>query len=192
MQRCFRKFRPHVSVQHALGELRCLETLYTDMIKKYERERDECLIKFKQASSKSEKMRILRKRKMLSVHIGHCESRITSCAQRQYSLEQLELTRMQIKAVETTSKVFRKFTKYQSIQRVEDMQDNMEELMDVLTDMNDLLAEPIVQLSVDDEMDIEAEFAELNKDPEEPEFNLPEAPTNTIITIGEGREMEAV
>lgn len=184
--RCFRKFRPQVSVQHALGELKCVEALLRDMMKKYEKECRGCLEEFRQTKEKRRKILILKKKKTIELHIKQCESRITSCIQRQYSLEQLELTRMQIKAVETTSKVFRKFTKYQSLQKVEDMQDNMEELMEKLTDMGDLLATPIIQLTIEDYEDIDAEFETLE---DHGSIELPEAP-NTTIAIGVAKDIE--
>ena len=78
------------------------------------------------------------------------------CVQKQYALEQLEVTKMQVEAIRSSTSVFRTFSKYNPIQKIEDLQSQMEDMTEDLADVTQLLTG-----SVMDDFDEEALEAEL-------------------------------
>ena len=65
--------------------------------------------------------------------------------QKQYALEQLNITAMQIEAMKATAKVFRSFTKTHSIDKLEQLQGNMEDLQDQIMEINETIgASPLL------------------------------------------------
>ena len=79
------------------------------------------------------------------------------CLQKQCALEQLEITRMQIRAIQRTSRIFKMFTRKHAIEKVERLQETMAELQEDMMDVTDLLAEPLGA----DDLNVEEELAEM-------------------------------
>jgi len=160
--------------------MRQVEAVLQDMVLKYERIRRETKVKFSQESKKSRKLLHLKKIKTLDYHINQCELKIASCVHKQYSLEQLEITRLQINAIKASSSVFKSFSKYHSVHKIEDLQDQMEEYVEDLTDVTNLLSSGTIDF--DDEA-LEQELLQLENEPEGAIEEMPVVPTHKPRSI---------
>ena len=162
-------------MKQAIKEMRQVEAVLGDMVSKYERIRRETMIKLKQADKKSRKLLHLKKIKTLDFHIQQCEMKIAACVHKQYSLEQLEITRLQINAIKASTSVFRSFSKYNPINKIEDLQDTMEELTEDLSDVTNLLSSGTVEFN---EEELESELLAMEQEPENTIEELPQVPTH--------------
>ena len=81
---------------------------------------------------------------------------MTVCTQKQCSLEQLEITKMQLDAIKSTSKIFKRFTNRHTVEKVEQLQESMCALQDDMMDISDILNQPTL-----DDLDVEDELEEL-------------------------------
>ena len=170
MLRCFKK---PISVEKAIKEMRQVEAVLQDMIHKYERIKNETKVKFKEEVTKRRKLMHLRRIKTLEHHITQCEAKLISCVNKQYALEQLEISKMQIEAIKSSTSIFKSFSKYNPIHKIEDLQESMEERLEDLADITDLLTTGTV------EFDEEELLAELNDiEGEQMVEEMPEVPTS--------------
>lgn len=168
----FRCFKKPISVQKAIKEMRQVEAVLQDMIHKYERIKKEAKCKFNQELIKRRKLVHLRRIKTLEHHITQCEAKLIACVNKQYALEQLEVSKMQIEAIKSSTRIFKSFSKYNPIHKIEDLQETMEEKLEDLADVSDLLTSGTVEFDEDELM------AELNViEGEQIEEDLPVAPT---------------
>ena len=172
MLRCFKK---PVSVEKAIKEMRQVEAVLQDMIHKYERIKTETKVRFAEEPIKRRKLMHLKRIKTLEHHIVQCEAKLIACVNKQYALEQLEVAKMQIEAIKSSTSIFKSFSKYNPIHKIEDLQETMEERLEDLTDISELLTTGTV------EFDEEELMAELNDiEGEQIEEDLPEVPTNAL------------
>lgn len=143
-----------------ITELKQLDMSLREMVYKYEiqleRTNDELKQKIAEKSSKERLFVLLRRRKILCGYLSQCENQMTVCTQKQCSLEQLEITKMQLDAIKSTSRIFRRFTNRHTVEKVEMLQESMCALQDDMMDISDILDQPLIT-----EFDVEEEFAEL-------------------------------
>lgn len=169
----FRCFKKPVSVEKAIKEMRQVEAVLQDMIHKYERIKTETKTKFKEETARRRKLMHLKRIKTLDHHITQCEAKLIACVNKQYALEQLEISKMQIEAIKSSTSIFKSFSKYNPIHKIEDLQETMEERLEDLADITDLLTTGTVEFD-DDEL-----LAELNDiEGEQMVEEMPEVPTN--------------
>ena len=173
MFRCWR--RREINLKQAVRDMRQVEAVLQEMVSKYERIRKETMTKLKEADKKSRKLLHLRKIKTLDFHINQCELKMTACVHKQYSLEQLEVTRLQINAIKSSTSVFRSFSKYNPIHKIEDLTDQMEELTEDLSDVTNLLSSGTVDF---DEAELEQELLQMEREPEGAIEEFPAVPTH--------------
>ena len=171
----FRCWKREVDLKKAIKDMRQVEEVLQSMVSKYERIRRDTMQKLKQANKKSRKLLHLKKIKTLDFHINQCELKIATCVHKQYSLEQLEITRLQINAIKASTSVFRSFSKYNPIHKLEDLQDTMEELTDDLTDVTNLLSSGTVEF---DDDALEQELLQMEQEPEGAIEDMPQVPTH--------------
>ena len=176
----FRCWRREVDLKKAIKDMRQVECVLQDMILKYERIRKETKQKFAQSTKKSRKMLHLKKIKTLDFHINQCELKIATCIHKQYSLEQLEITRMQIQAIKSSTSVFKSFSKYNPINKIEDLQDTMQELTEDLTDVTNLLTSGNIEF---DESELERELLAMENEEEGAIEELPIVPTHKPMAV---------
>ena len=141
-----------------ITELRQLDMSLREMVYKYEIQLDRTNAELKQKVSdkapKDRLMILLRRRKILLGYLGQCENRLTVCTQKQCSLEQLEITRMQLNAIKSTGRIFKRFTKKHTVERVELLQESLCALQDDMMDISDILDQPVIDdVDVDDELE---------------------------------------
>lgn len=108
--------------------------------------------------------------------------KIASCVHKQYALEQLEVTRMQIDAIKASTSIFKSFSKYNPIEKIEDLQEKMQESLEDLSDVSDLLSTSTLEF---DEEELLLELNEMNDICEQMVEELPEAPTHLPLTKSE-------
>lgn len=172
----FRCFKKPVSVEKAIKEMRHVEAVLQDMIHKYERIKVETRAKFREETTKSRKLMHLKRMKTLDHHITQCEAKLIACVNKQYALEQLEITKMQIQAIKSSTSIFKSFSKYNPLHKIEDLQDTMEERLEDLADVTDLLTSGTVEFDEDELL------AELNDmDGEQMVEEMPEVPTKIPV-----------
>jgi DNA-binding ferritin-like protein len=173
MLRCFK--RREINLKQAVRDMRQVEEVLQSMVSKYERIRKETMQKLKEADKKSRKLLHLKRIKTLDFHINQCELKIAACVHKQYSLEQLEITRLQINAIKASTSVFRSFSKYNPIHKIEDLQDTMEELSEDLSDVTNLLSSGTVDF---DEEELESELLQMEQEQEGALEEMPAVPTH--------------
>ena len=184
----FRCFKTSVSPERAIRQMREVEGVLHDMVVKYERLRRLAKTSFAQESKKSRKMIHLKKIKTLDHYIQHCENKISVCVQKQYALEQLEVTKLQVEAIRASTSVFKRWSKYNPIDKIEDLQDTMEEQFAELADITGLLEQSSLQF---DEDELMAELAQMETD-EQMQEELPQVPSVPIPRVDGGSRHIAV
>ena len=176
----FRCLKKSVSVEKAIKEMRQVEAALQDMVYKYEKIKSETKIKFREETTKRRKLMHLKRIKTLEHHITQCEAQLVTCMNKQYALEQLEITKMQIEAIKSSTSIFRNFSKYNPLHKIEDLQETMEEGLEDLADITDLLTSGTVEIDEDELM------AELNDMEEEHMVEeMPEVPTKMPSTYSQ-------
>ena len=143
-----------------ITELKQLDMSLREMVYKYdiqlEKINNELKIKVAEKAPKDRLMVLLRQRKVLRNYLTQCENRMTVCTQKQCSLEQLEITKMQLDAIKSTSKIFKRFTNRHTVEKVEQLQESMCALQDDMMDISDILNQPTLN-----DFDVEDELEEL-------------------------------
>ena len=102
----------------------------------------------------------LRRKKIITHHITQCEQKIDVLVQKQYQLEQLNITIMQIHALRDTTKIMKNFTQTNNIEKIEQLTDTMNELQDNIMDINESLNTDILDF---DDDELEHELNELKR-----------------------------
>jgi len=171
----FRCFKKPISVEKAIKEMRQVEAVLQEMIHKYEKIKNETRVKFKEETVKRRKLMHLKRIKTLEHHITQCEAKLIACVNKQYALEQLEVSRMQIEAIKSSTSIFKSFSKYNPIDKIEDLQESMEEKLEDLADISALLTSGTVEFDEDELM------SELNDiDGEQIVEEMPVAPSGKL------------
>lgn len=99
-----------------------------------------------QGHSKSSLLSKLRRKKLLLHYMDQCRKRIDAIAQKQFAVEQLEITAMQIESMRITSGVFKRFTTGHNIDKLEELQSTVEDLHDQIMDINEALDTPMLDM----------------------------------------------
>ena len=117
----------------------------------------------------------LRKRKIITHYMNQCDKKIESLFDKQYALEQLNITAMQIQALKNTTTVMKRFAKTYDIEKLEKLQDDMQELHAEIMDIDETLQVDLLNI---DEAELEEELRELQKMPVNPmsTVSFPEVP----------------
>ena len=136
--------------------------LLQEMLSKYSRQLQEVEgdIRYglKHGHSKPVLLSKLKKKKLILHYMDQCRKKIDVILHKQYALEQLNITSMQIEAMKGTSQVFKRFTRIHSIEKIEELQGNIEDLQDQIMEINETIGtEPMMF----DEEELEKELNEL-------------------------------
>ena len=85
--------------------------------------------------------------------MNQCRQRINQVMQKQYAVEQLNLTAMQIEALQETVGVFQTFNKKHNMDKIEELQSTMADLTDQVMDINETIgSEPLLDDFDEDEL----------------------------------------
>ncbi len=154
--------------------LKNIENMTTEMLSKYRRQVEEIEAEVKhglnRGYNKQSLITKLRRKKIITQYMNQCQHKIDTIIQKQYQLEQLNITIMQIDALRDTTKIFKQFTKTHSIEKIEQLTETINDLQDDIMDINDTINTPIIEF---DEHELEHELETINARPE----------TNVIATF---------
>jgi len=168
-----------IKILDCIHQLQEVENTLQQLIHKYDtqilQEKKKILPKIR---DKSACMVHLRTIHIIKHHKNNLEHRLTTCMQKRYHLESLNVTKMQIKAVKTTTNAFKSFLQQHDIDRIEALQENITGMIDQACEINEVLTRNVTDLDFD-ESDLESEYQELILQPQEfPVYPiLPEVPT---------------
>jgi len=166
---CFKS--PSVQVVECIHQLQDVEKTLQLIINKYESQiKNELRLVRAKMHRKSDCMRHMRTVHMIRHHKTNMENRLTSCMNKRYQIESLNVTKMHIKAVQTTTKTYRQFLDEHDIEKVERLQETLTEMIEDACEINDTLTAPQSAYEVDDD-EIEREYDSICA-----EIQLPVAP----------------
>lgn len=152
------------------------------MLRKYQRKLDDIQKDILQSIRAKENKDILihklRRKKVVLHHMNVCRRKIETLLQKQYALEQLNITKMQLTAIKNTVKVFKIFNKKHSLEKIEDLQDTLEELSSQFLDVESCLSEASPLIDFDDS-ELEKELDLLAAQPLEL-LEFPTVPTTFV------------
>lgn len=172
-----------VKILDCIHQLQDVETTLQQLIHRYEvqilGEKKKILTKIR---DKSSCIVHLRKIHIIKHHKKNLESRLTSCMQKRYHLESLNVTKMQINAIKTTTSAFHSFLKQHDIKKVEELQDNIEDMIEQACEINEVLSREETFTDLD-ETELEEEYQQLISNPID--LVLPEVPNQPIQTSEE-------
>jgi len=171
----------HKCLQH----LRKIDMLLQEMLSKYGRQLAELEMDIKsgirRGLSKPTLLTKLRKKKILLHYMNQCRKKIDAIVQKQYALEQLNITAMQIEAMKGTAKVLKTFTKTHNIDKIEQLQENMVDLQEQIMEINDTIgSDPLLF----DEAELMEELNEIASEPDitpVATISFPVVPENKIV-----------
>jgi len=159
--------------------------LLQEMLSKYGRQLAELEMDIKsgirRGLSKPTLLTKLRKKKILLHYMNQCRKKIDAIVQKQYALEQLNITAMQIEAMKGTAKVLKTFTKTHNIDKIEQLQENMVDLQEQIMEINDTIgSDPLLF----DEAELMEELNEIASEPDitpVATISFPVVPENKIV-----------
>lgn len=131
----------------------------------------------------------LRRKKIITHHITQCEQKIDVLVQKQYQLEQLNITIMQIDALRDTTKLMKNFTKTNSIEKIEQLTDTMNELQDNIMDINETLNTDVLDF---DEDELERELNKMNQTEPNIIATFPVVPQDEILSPKAGEKLRLI
>jgi len=108
-------------------------------------------------------------------HKENMERRLAACMNKRYQLESLNVTKMHIKAVKTTTKTYRQFLNEHDIQKVEQLQDTLSEMIEDACEINQVINETPSLFEVDED-EVQREYDTICA-----ELQLPEVPTTMPV-----------
>lgn len=91
-------------------------------------------------------------------HKQNMEKRLTACMNKRYELETLNITKMHIKAVQSTTRTYRQFLDENDIEKVERLQDTLAEMIEDACEINQLQLSNTPTAFEVDEDEIEREY----------------------------------
>tara|TARA_E500000178_G_C17007807_1_gene749046 strand:- start:154 stop:630 length:477 start_codon:yes stop_codon:yes gene_type:complete len=117
----------------------------------------------------------LKRKKIAEYYISLCDKKINVMLDKEFALEQLNITSMQIDALKNTVSIFKTFNKNNNYKKIEELQSQYEELTDDITDINDMLQnQPYIDI---DDDELENELNDLIKEP----LKMPISTTEDLV-----------
>jgi len=149
------------------------------MLRKYQRQHDDLhrdiLTSLREKGDKQLMLHKLRRKKIILHYMESTRKKIASIVSKQYALENLNITRLQLQAIKDTVKVFKVFNKSHSYEKIDNLKDQLEELTDQFMDVENLITEESSLLQFDDS-ELEEELNQLN----DGSLSFPEIPMHEI------------
>ena len=160
------------------------------MLKKYQRQHDDLhtdiLTSLKRKEDKQVLLHKLRKKKIVLHYMESTRKKIDNIICKQYALENLNITKLQLSAIKESVKVFKIFNKTHSYEKIEDLRDQLDELTTQFMDVNSILTEESPLLDFDD-TELEQELTTLNDT-----VDFPTVPMHEIeLSVAKGNQTTA-
>lgn len=159
----------------SLQHLRQTDSLLEQTLAKYQRQIDDIETQVKSGLRSGVNKQILlsklRRKKIIMFYSEQARLKRDQIVQRQFALEQLNITTMQLEAMKKTASVFRNFNRvHGSIDKIEQLQDTIEEHADQLLEIDSIINKEIALDWTEDEL--EQELNELVAEPQEIELEV--------------------
>lgn len=159
-------------VIECIHQIQDVEKTLQRLIDKYETQiRNEQRLVRQKIHRKPDCMRHMRTIQIIRHHKGNLSKRLSACMAKRYQLESLNVTKMHIKAVKTTTKTYRHFLNEHDIEKVEQLQDTLSEMIEDACEINQVVNETPCEFEVDED-EVQREYDSICAD-----LQLPEAPT---------------
>ena len=172
------RYTANTSVE-CLTKLQEVESLLEEMLSKYQRQHDqlhmEIVKNLREKGDKQLMLHKLRRKKIILHYMESTRNKIASIVSKQYALENLNITQLQLQAIKDTVKVFKVFNKSHSYEKIENLRDQLDELTDQFMDVENLISEESHLLQFDDN-ELEQELNELGNG----DLNFPEIPLHEV------------
>jgi charged multivesicular body protein 5 len=170
----------HASSQvvESIQQLQSVEDTLSRLIEKYDAQigQERRVVRMRlRTHHKDDCMRHVRTIHIIRAHRHRLEHRLTACMHKRYQLESLNVTKMHIEAVKTTTKTYRQFLQQHDIDKVEQLQDTLAGMIEDACDMNESLSAPSEAMDIDED-EIAREYDSLCA-----EIDLPVAPQGPIV-----------
>ena len=136
---------------------------------------EDIIVDIKKKEAKKNILGKLKRKKIAEYYISLCDKKINVMVGKEFALEQLNITSMQIDALKNTVSIFKTFNKNNNYKKIEELQSQYEELTDDITDINDMLQnQPYIDI---DEDELENELNDLMKEP----LKMPISTTENLV-----------
>ena len=169
-----------IQVVECIHQLQDVEKTLELLINKYGTQiKNEQRLARTKMHQKSDCMRHVRTIHMIRHHKHNMENRLNACMNKRYQLESLNVTKMHIKAVQSTTRTYRQFLDEHDIEKVERLQDTLTEMIEDACEINDTISSQQNAFEIDDD-EIEREYNSICA-----EIQLPIAPTEFPSLIPE-------
>ena len=176
---------PSVQVVECIHQLQDVEKTLQRLILKYETQiKNEQRLARTKMHRKSDCIRHMRNIHLIRHHKENMEKRMTACMDKRYQLESLNVTKMHIKAVQSTTKTYRQFLDEHDIEKVERLQDTLAEMIDDACEINETLNASPSTFEVDED-EIEREYDSICAD-----IQLPIPPSEYPSFVSETEKHE--
>lgn len=165
----------------SLQHLRQTDGLLEQTLAKYQRQIDDIDIQVKSGIrtgvNKQALLSKLRRKKIIMFYSEQARQKRDQLVQRQFALEQLNITTMQLEAMKKTASVFRNFNRvHGSIDKIEQLQDTIEEHADQLLEIDSIINKEIALDWTEEEL--EEELTSLISEPQKIALDVfPTVPT---------------
>ena len=174
-------------VVECIQQLQDVERTLECLVQKYDKQIAEQRRLAKQKMHRrADCMRHVRTVHMIRHHKRSMENRLFACQNKRYQLESLNVTKMHIRAVKTTTITYKNFLRQHDLDKVEQLQDTLADMIEDACAINETLAETPAEFEVDED-ELEREYETLCS-----ELQLPEAPTDIPATAEEQHALELV
>ena len=138
---------------------------------------EDIIVDIKRKEGKKNILGKLKRKKIAEYYISLCDKKINVTMDKEFALEQLNITSMQIDALKNTVSIFKTFNKNNNYKKIEELQSQYEELSDDITDVNDMLQnQPYIEI---DEDELENELNDLIKEP----LKMPMSTTENLVQL---------
>jgi len=106
-------------------------------------------------------------------------NKIANIISKQYALENLNITKLQLNAIKETVKVFKVFNKTHSYEKIDSLKDQLDELTEQFMEIDTIINEESPLLNFDDS-ELEQELVTLNETVEFPTIPLHDIEVNKV------------
>ena len=165
-------FRNKNTTSKCIQQLNEIDAILKEMLLKYTRQKeqleDDIKEQMRQKVDKSLLLHQAKHRKIVIHYMEKCRERIDTVMQRKYAVEQLNITAMQIEALQQTANAFKQFNKNNTIDKIDRLNETMTELTDQVLEINTTLgSEPLLEI---DDNELMRELDEISTAPSFEEF----------------------
>jgi hypothetical protein len=154
------------NLKKCLSDLQQVLVLVEKLKEKYRQQQislqAEIMRDIKQKVDKKNILGKLKRKKIIEHYVDVCQKRIDVIIEKEYALEQLNITSLHIEALKSTVSVFKTFNTKNNYEKLEELQTQYEDLTDDISDINSLLEnQPFIDI---DEDELEKDLKELEND----------------------------